>query len=307
VDLPAVDQGLVLTLTWAAVPGAVGYRVYRTNANQAAESIALLAEVLGGSTSLVDDGTRTPDPTATPMPPGSIGVWHPVAPLLEARAEHAVVTVPGPDPATFFLYAVGGLGAGGVLASGEVATVTIGAGGVQTISVWRPLTASLNPARRALAGGMSILDTDTPLAGGETLLFFAGGRVAAGTVSGVVEGAKIEADGDVLQFTSVEGPNPGRAGAGGTSANGFVYLFGGLGGGASRNDVSSQLRVPGAGQGTPIAGTNVNLTQWDGLGPGNMINARLDLAVTKESAFFFLGGGTGDGGAVLSSFERTVQ
>ena len=306
VEVPVVADKLVLTLSWAAVTGASGYRLYRTPAaGGTVADLQLLAELSGGgSTTYVDDGTDATDAATTPLPPGSLGVWHEVS-TLTARAEHAVVTAPGANDAEVYLYAVGGrLADGTVTGGGEVATVTISPDGSQAISSWRTLTPNLSPARRLVAG-MTIRPEDTPVAGDDTFLFFSGGRVAAGTVTNATEGGRVGAGGDIegpdggvaTSWTNLTDPNPGRAGAAGLSANGFLFLFGGANGAASNSDFSNELVTA-----TPSLGAN-----WDALGDGSMQTPRLHLAATQESAFFFVAGGTTTGGAVLRTTERTIQ
>ncbi len=299
VELPNVlPQELSLTLTWATVAGASGYRVYRTPApGQTTANLQLLAEVTGPTTTLLDDGTATPDAGQTPMPRGALGVWHEVtgSPLSVPRAAHGTIAAANPADATqTFLYAVSGrTTANAVIGTGEVCTVTQTAGGAQTVSAWRPLTASLNPARQELSA-LTIGPADTPAAGTATFVFFTSGRRSNGQLSGVVEAAAVTGAGDITSFTSVSGPNPARAGAAGLSANGFLFLFGGANGTSSNNDISTSLL-----DATPT------IDNWNGLGGGGMLTPRLFAGATQESAFFFLAGGSGAG--VLATVEQTIQ
>jgi hypothetical protein len=75
VQLPAVTERIVLTLTWEQVIGASGYRVYRTPAaDDTIANLQLLAEVVGGdNVTLLDSGTATHS-DVTPFPRGSLGV-----------------------------------------------------------------------------------------------------------------------------------------------------------------------------------------------------------------------------------------
>jgi len=90
VQLPAVAQKIVLTLTWDALPSAHGYRVYRSPiAGDGADQLELLGEISCGAANelcdcgttpeqcqLTDDGTVPTTSASTPLPAGSLGVWH---------------------------------------------------------------------------------------------------------------------------------------------------------------------------------------------------------------------------------------
>lgn len=310
VELPAVADRLLITLTWEQVPGASGYRVYRTpGPDQTAADLELLTTIAGGAAvSFTDDDTLTTDPTTTAQPAGSTGVWHALtgAPLSTPREAHATLAVQRPgNPSQFFLYAVGGKNGGTALATGEVATITIAADQSQTLSAWRPLSDTLNPARSEMTG-LSISGADTPVAGSDTFLFFLGGRLQNGNDDDTIEGAAINAaDGDVATF-SVMSARSRQSGAAGTSANGFLFVFGGEGGGGATN-ASASTELVSVAAGVPT------LDNLNSLGGGGIDFARFLSAAAQESAFFFIGGGFGDdpalgGGDVpLSSIEQTIQ
>ena len=91
VDLPLVPEKIELTLSWAHMRGASGYRIYRTPAvGDAITKLQLLQEVdCGGlcqcdvtpdNCKWTDDGLTIPSvsPGAheLPLPPGSLGTWH---------------------------------------------------------------------------------------------------------------------------------------------------------------------------------------------------------------------------------------
>lgn len=302
VDVPAVADRLLLTLTWAAVPGASGYRVYRTPLpGQTPAELGAIAEVVGGAvTSFVDDNTRTVDPAVTPMPTGSLGVWHslPGSALSIPRSSQATVAVaaPGGGGGQFFLYAVGGRSTGGtVVASGERATITVAADGSQSVSPFTPLSATLSPARAELVG-LAVTGTDTPIAGNDTFLFFCSGRQQNGSVSVVVQGAAIDASGDIPSFANMQDPSPARVGSAGLAANGFLFLFGGQNGGASNSDVSSSLEDAAP-----------TLSNWNNLGGGSTLVPRVFLSGAQESAFFFVGGGVTTGNVPTATIDQTVQ
>lgn len=300
VELPAVPELLALTLSWAAVPGASGYRLYRTpSPDLGAGALELLVELAGGaSTNYVDDGTGTSNPAVTPMPQGSLGVWHalPGAALGTPRAAQATLAVPTGTPGSFFLYAVGGRTTGDtVIGTGEVTTITVAGNGSQTVAAWAPLTASVSPARQQLVA-FSISPADTPTAGTDTFLFFGAGRRGNGQVDNTVEAAARSGTGNITTFTNVSGPNPARVGAAGLGANGFLFYFGGANGSASNNDLSTEL-----------LDASPTLDNWNGLGGGGMLTPRIYLSAALESAFIFVGGGVDNTATPLASIEQTVQ
>jgi hypothetical protein len=101
----AVD-GSKVTLTWAAVPHAASYRVYRTAmVDGTSKDEVLLADAVS-ATMFVDDGTATPG-TARPLHQGEHGVWVDVAALKQPRRSFGFALAHDPTGAAF-LYAVGG-------------------------------------------------------------------------------------------------------------------------------------------------------------------------------------------------------
>jgi hypothetical protein len=118
-----------------------------------------------------------------------------------------------------------------------------------------------------------------------------------GATSNMVEAGFVENDGDILAFTT-ERSNVGRAGSGGLSANGFLFLFGGSGRTASNNDVSGEILAP-----APA------LSNFNGLGGGSMLTARIFMGAADESAFFFIAGGatTGTAANVTDLVEQTIK
>ena len=300
VQVPAVADRLLLTLTWAPVAGASGYRIYRSpGPDLTAADLQLLAVVNDGATlTFLDDDSLSTDLTQTPQPAGSLGVWHALtdSPLSIPRAAQATVSVAASTAGQFFLYAVGGRTTGGTVeGSGELSTITVAADGSQTMSAFRPLTATLNPPRQEVVG-LSIADSDTPLAADNTFLFFLCGRVANGNDDNTVQGAAIDANGDIAAFTVLSDPNPPRVGAAGLSANGFLYLFGGQNGLASNSDLS-----------TSLVNASPTLDNFNSLGGGSMLVPRVSLSAAQESAFFFVGGGANTVGVAVSSIDQTVQ
>lgn len=306
VQLPAVNENIILTLNWEQVAGASGYRVYRTAAaDGSVDNLELLVEVSGGTTTSYRDTGGTTDNTVTPMPQGSTGVWHSVSSLATARSAHATVAVPDPANASqYFLYAVGGDNGSGPVNTGEYATVTIAGDGSQTISAWTPLADTLSTAVSELGGFVvTPLDTDVIVdgTGTDTFVYFGTGYTGT-TATGTMNVAEIAADGQITAFTSPgDGPTPGRAGSAYFAGGGFLYILGGANRSASSgNDVSKDIINTSGG----ISGG-----AWDSLGGGAFPSSIIYPGTTQESAFFFAAGGatSGTNGAVTDTVFLTIQ
>jgi hypothetical protein len=299
VQLPDIPELLVLTLNWDPVPGASGYRVYRTPvAGDVPTNLHLIGETAGnGATSLVENGL-TADAAEVPFVQGSLGVWHTVSALNTARSAHASVAVQDPaDPLRYFLYAAGGWdGAGAASDTIEFATVTLDpATGGQTVGAWQMATATLGSARAEL-GGFVVTAADSGVVGaGDAWVYFGQGRTDGGT-SSLFEAGEVGAGGDLTALSSLGGPTPVRIGATDLQANGWLFVLGGSNGSASNgNDSSSEVIAPAP-----------TLSNWDALGGGAMLTPRVNMGSAAESAFFFILGGDNGTGAV-ASIEQTIQ
>ncbi|MFT7578933.1 MAG: hypothetical protein ACI9MR_000595 [Myxococcota bacterium] len=342
VQLPAV-AGLQVTIHWDAIPGADGYRVYRTAAAGAGvDTVALIDTVSGGdTTSLLDNGLAAG--AATPLPPGSLGVWAAFgAGLTTARESHGVLAAPHPSTAgTFYLYVFGGrvpdgisAGVDSYLDSYEVAKVVVTAPTVakgredQTVAAFVEHTGQLSAARANLGAylvtGADVADPGTTFGGarGEVWIFLGPGADANGGVS-QLDAAVVGADG-TLGYPGDDpagagdpplmepGSNPPAGfGYGAGVANGFLFI---AGGGTSAASPDNRVRSAELCQGVgDCGGADLlpELRNWTPQGGGVLTAARIFLGLTQESAFFFSAGGVGPaaGGGleVKSTVETTVQ
>ena len=111
---PNLNNGAYLTLTWAAVPGAASYRIYRSpTANLGAGTEVLIAQgVIGTSyTDKFAPPLLVNNQQVKPLPIGATGVWSTqgLLPLKAARSGAAVTTVTDTKNASIhYLYALGG-------------------------------------------------------------------------------------------------------------------------------------------------------------------------------------------------------
>jgi hypothetical protein len=334
VQLPDRDEKIVLTLTWTEIPGAHGYRVYRTPAAGAgAGNLELLAEQTCGAAGtglcdcgttpeecqFTDDGTETTTASETPLPAGSLGVWHAVdgarcedADCALGTAREGLVTVAVRDRVetdalndTYYLYAIGGRDAGGTyLASVELATVTVTlatatAPELQTVADFVSAGDSLLSARADLGAWVMSAESSAQIRTSGTpndVWIYAGaGRTAAAGFDRSIEASLVGAGG-ALSFSDVGNVNNDLAGFGAGASNDQLYTFGGQpsGGGTSAVlcDGSGGCSLP-------------ELRSFNALGGAASVD-RMFMGYTQESAFYFLVGGH-DGVTTLNTSERTVQ
>lgn len=314
VQLPATN-GIQLSLTWDPIPGANGYRIYRTaQPNLSPSDVELVATINGGSTTTWLDTGATPDPTQTPLPPGSLGVWHDAGVSLGTPRE-ALAVIAGDDPAgpnDHVLYAFGGAtvvaGPPPVttkLDTFEYFTVTVQPPSVpkgredQTITA-HSLGTALLAAPRSELGAWTVTHADKlQVPAGTTWVYVGPGAGATGDVSNV-EAATIPAGGDITAFAAQK-PVNSRTGSGYAHGNGFLFLFGGgTGGTASSGGISAEI-CPTTGCGS----TPPTLHNWNALGT-SLSEARVFMGTAQESAFFFVAGGF-NGTTVTNSVDQTVK
>lgn len=297
VQLPDAP-GLELLLNWAPVPGAAGYRVYRTPAaGDPVDTVRLLATVPAGTTELVDDGSLAVGED-TPLPPGSLGVWHAAGQLTTARAGAAVAVAEGIDGIAY-LYAIGGEDtAGAVLGSIEVAPL---AADGTLAAPFAELPDRLGAPRADLGAWVLTADDAAAIPPGETWLFIGPGRTAGG-YSRAVEAAPV-GPGGALPLIATDNVNGDVAGYGYGAANGFLFVFGRGAENPDGGGISGELCVAvGGGCREPVP---PDIRNWNALGVSFVV-PRAYMGSTQESAFFFVAGGMGAGGA-LASTEQTVQ
>lgn len=293
INLPVLSGiNTVLTLHWAAVPGAVKYRVYRTAVNGAAGTELLLAEVTAPATSYTDDGAVTPAGQG-PLPVGSTGVWT-VAGTLPAAREGAAATVVA-DPTTaglWYLYVVGGRdGAGAVQNTAFKVPVTVASDASQTVGTITASANTLGTARWEL-GVVTASPSSAPVVGTAQWVYAYGGNT--GTVNtGAAQAAQVMANGDLGPWTTVNTMSPTRSGFAPVVVNGYLYGFGGLQSGSTTPDnggSSSQLTTP-----------QPALTNWQNTS-AQMTAHRFLPGSTMQGAFFYVLGGKTD---VLSATQTT--
>ncbi|HKP62861.1 MAG TPA: IPT/TIG domain-containing protein [Polyangiales bacterium] len=327
VQLPERAEKIALTLKWNEVAGAHGYRIYRSpQPNAAADSLQLLGEIVCGAAGdscncgsdpsrcrWLDDGAAT-QASGTPLPAGSLGVWHAVdgarctsgdCLLASAREGAAVTAFENPANASqWFLYAFGGRNASGTyLDSYEVATVTIASDGSQTVADFAPGTDTLAVPRADFAvwvmskhNSNEIASSGTP---DDVWVYAGGGRTTGDATNLTLEAGKLGAAGILNAFVATDPLKGALVGFGSGASNGQLYTFGGIAG--NSDGTSAQLCD---GMGSCGALPDLKSGAFNALGAAT--TRRMYTGSAQESAFFFVAGGH-DGSNAIKSSQRTVQ
>ncbi len=345
-DLGVLNPGdlhqIELTLQWQPVAGAGGYRVYRSpTVNGSVDDLQLLTEISCGAAAdtcvcdvnisctngnpiLLDDGLTVEDPARSPLPEGSLGVWHTTGAMQAAREGHVTVAMKHPNqgsyPGVWYLYAFGGRDDQdpvNTLSSYEWAQVTVNPDGSQTVGAWTIGNTALESAKADLVAWVVDAD-DTPdvyinptSPNGEIYVFLGTGYDASGTDIIEIESGRLDldsTDGHLLVATGDgtlddELPNGGisRAGSCTGDAGGWLNLFGGETS-PTGNPVGDEANLIEHNAGGPDT-----TSSWSAPGGGALSTARSFCATAQESAFYFTAGGRTAALAATSSVEKTVQ
>ena len=112
IRFPKQVPNLAVVLAWDSIPGAVSYRLYRTNtANENAGNLQLVAEVpksSGARVEFEDSGAAVLNADA-PLPDGSLGKWHAIGTLpVSAIGMTSNAVRVGQDGNTYHYYVAGG-------------------------------------------------------------------------------------------------------------------------------------------------------------------------------------------------------
>ncbi|MGD8861747.1 MAG: kelch repeat-containing protein [Myxococcales bacterium] len=334
VQLPDREENIILTLDIEGIEDATGYRIYRSpTVDGSAENLELLAVCPGAAgcdcsgadpvvCSYDDTGTATTG-GVTPLPSGSLGVWH-AADTAERCADadcalstprEGLATVAVQDPAqadTYYLYAFGGRDdVGTYLDTYEVAVITVDDSGLrqkQVVADWVAGSDTLDSPRADLAAWVLRARNSALIRGSgspeDVWIYVGSGRTNMSTAEGQLDAGLVGAAGDLGTFIA-EGSFNGLWGLGAGASNDQLYTFGGT---TSSSGSSAALcgSPPVMGGGGCSAGVTdpPDLTNPNSL--GNASTDRQYMGYTQESAFFFLAGGH-DGDTTLSTTEKTVQ
>ncbi len=310
-DLSGKGYKLRVALSWTAVPGAVGYLVYRSVANGAPGSETLIVDTTKPLPATVTCPTAVSctDLGATPgagtyLPSGSTGVWTTLSPTLATARQGSGVTSaidPG-NTSKANLYVMGGFGPGGTaLNTYEYLTLTLNADKSQTPDPAFVTGANKLTVARWKLGGYSATQKDSGLLNGTFVWAGSGASDAAGTtIAGTpcnFDYAKVQSGGALGVFTNTfpSGDTCPGAGYGAFSAPGdYLYALGGQNGIPSVSNVNAHLIAP------PGAANN-----FQGFTPGLTV-ARVELGAAVQSGNFWALCGRTTGNVVTKSTEYVL-
>ncbi|MFP4599500.1 MAG: hypothetical protein ACLFVJ_14675 [Persicimonas sp.] len=305
-------QLLQVELTWPSFPDAVEYRVYRTDQpNQSVGTEELLAVVPapsdGDPVTYTDSGFDSVDSGATPLPLGSVGVWHqpddtngdPVA-LKQARYHHGVTSAPNPDDDDeHFVYATTGGDGNTVFDDYEYFSVTVNGPRDQSVSAvtqddsnvlstprWR------NPAVVATPLNSNLTDS---------YVYVLGGEDANGSVTRRNDAALVNANGTLDTWEQVAGNQRDRFEYGAAVANNAVVTAGGGNNSTDENADSTEIcDLTSTCDPPELQGWN-SLSQVD-------LRSRAQPGYVSFNGFFYMAGGySHNTGATLETTDYTVM
>jgi hypothetical protein len=297
VQVPNVPN-VGVTLTWSAVAGASGYRIYRTvTANANAATAELLTQVSGpGTTTFSDTGSSVPTPQF-PLAIGSLGTWRSLGNLgmTSTREAHATVVAPSSLVAgDSFIYALGGRDSSGaylntyeywkVSPSGSDQQISAPVLGTQVLSI-----------PRAEIGAWVITNDGFAMPSNQFRIYVGPGRSSATSLTKGVE-AGVSQGGDLGSFTTVLPVKSAVAGAGVFNGVATLYVYGGANGAPSTGIVSATLTSASLDfQSGAWNQTNVTLNE-----------ARVFMGSAQTRGFAFIAGGF-NGTAVSNSVEWGIR
>lgn len=300
------NRKLELTIHWSAVPGAVGYRVYRSpTAGAAADALELLTEINSGSTTQYKDSGVTTQ-AGRPQRLGETGRWHTLAAKLSTpRRGAGVATVSDPaTPGLHHLFVVGGFDGTQALASHERLEITVAANGTQTAGAsFAGQSGTLSVARRQLQL-LSVSNAEASFVSPpDTFLYVLGGAASNGTtMEGNVDAFLVQGGGALGTRIPVDAMQPTRAGYAGAAAANFLFAFGGNKAKPSTSVTSIKIC---AGSGPQCTAGPPELENWNNAS-AQMRVPRYLCGSTLQSGFIYLFAGQTDTSSASTSTEYTI-
>jgi hypothetical protein len=298
VQFPSVTgRSVQVELSWTPVPGAVRYRIYRTEANGAPGTEGLIADTndlpetvtCSGPTTCTDLGAIA-DLEVNPLPVGATGRWDDLdeATLDTPRRGLAVAAAIDPvDPTKAYIYALGGQDdAGNALATYEIIQITINPDGSQIVTDTITGTGLIGTPRWHV-GGYAVTSADSTRVNG-TRIWVGAGETTPGNMTSDFDSAQVQPGGQLGPFTTTAATAP-FAGYGAFAAGDYLYVLGGQNGQPNTTNLNVELTAGGG------------LTDFEGFTPG-MLSPRKGLGSTAQSGNFYILGGS-NGSDVLTSTE----
>lgn len=283
-------DGSAVRIVWDAVPGAVHYRIYRTDeVNGAAGEEHRIADEVTG-TEFTDDGL--PAGTETFVPIGGLGEWIELTDPLPGPWAHGagVIGRDANDDPTFFL--VGGWDGGNLL--GDVYAMD------PTDETWFVPSTLEAPRADNMAAVCGPDQAQNLGAGAPNYLLAMEGDTGAGAENNIVF-AEILIGGSLGPWQTLSSQNAGgqaRMDGIGLAAAGHLYILGGGGSPTESQDSARQSEVQG-----PV----LDMGSWSSSSAsGTFAVPRADFSVTQLRATLYAAGGRTDGSAAMTSVEQVV-
>jgi hypothetical protein len=286
-------------LMWAAVPGAVSYVVYRSEMVDGQSTTEVFLDQTTGTT-YVDDGNVTPDPTRTPLAPGSTGVWVTLSDTLVAARQLHEATIASDPNGQAYVYVVGGFGmcdAMGVdraMDCYEYATLSTDG---TTLGSFSNVATGLDSARFRLGLAVGANANSSQITDPDNWLFATGGDGLAASDSDA-EALQVTAGGTLGAPQLLE-PNQSskmsvRGGHALQLANNALYQIGGETNGtpADSTDFSVDFSTVPFRNSFSSASVSMSVGRWEHV-------------VILESGFFYAIGGSTDN--ALSNADATID
>jgi len=315
IQTPDIDEQIIITITWEAVTGADGYRIYRTpDPDMPGGSEVQIGEVASTELTFVDDGTAVPG-TGVPLPLGALGRFYTLPAMSSAREGAGIAWATDPaDGDQKYLYMLGGRdeSAAGLNTLERLDVLILADETQQIAAAWVLGGADIGPARWQLQAWVAD-DQTAPdiMAPGETWIYAGGGirddlmflqpemialQVEAGGALGETAGCRY----------AVDDMQPFKAGYAAATFNNQIFAFGATMGNASTESASIEL-CPVGGACSMSIPDPPDLANWNNLGI-NLTVARYLMGGVTVSAFIFLVGGIDDGAppVPLAATEKTL-
>ena len=293
---------LVAALSWAPVPKAQSYVVYRTaTAGQAAGTEQVIGEV--ADSNFTDTGL--PASGDNPRRIGDLTEWLKFYGINSiAREELSVVAAADPvTPNQFHVYAMGGAAANGApLTDVSYTTVKLNAQGKVLALIGLYDTFPLSKGRAGAVAYRVDRQVTTRLVGeADTWLYMGAGRGANGASVNELSAAQVKTGGAlVAAWKGGSKSFNGRWNYGGIAIANQLFAFGGDSGAATTGGVSGQLCGPGNKQCATSPGVeNFNA----GI---SLATARAAFGLCTQSGRIFAVGGQDAAGKPLASVESTL-
>lgn len=305
VRVPDRPEKIVLTLSWDAVPGASGYRIYRSTSGSGFETWHADVVGLTYQDTGVDPDPYAPEAGLTPLPQGALGTWSALAPMTTTREGGcAAIGVNPAAPDQAFLYLAGGRDAGGtVLDSVEyLALQEVDEHDHEVVAGWTTSATPLPSARWQCQAFVATNELHPSVTPGDTWIYFGGGQVQGGSEDGTLDARRV---GPTGEFDSVVTGLSGMSNQAGyviASASDFLYALGGSGSGPTTNAFSARMCAAPSEAG---CGSPPELKNWNSLAGGGLLVPRYLAGSSQESSVIFAVGGETNADAATTSTEFT--